>query len=198
MRFQLRDTISSNIDKPYEAVGCSVSSLTGYPEINHVIVKLETTGSIESQKFASELFGECENRMTNLNVMDLNLQQPFSAVNNQRQTTIRIAVRFVGDDSKGEWHSAYGSATEVIHIAEAACSKFTKRANTKKISDNNNSTCTVTGPQRKHVKGEFLLYFELDDTDAIKVTEEAIEKRNITKIGYDIRDLQIEFPSPTR
>ncbi|CAI2737704.1 unnamed protein product [Dicrocoelium dendriticum] len=123
MRFQLRATISSNIGGKNDTIRCSLSSLTGRPGRNHIIVNLETTGSVESHKFASELFGECEDRMTNLNVMGLNLQQPFDAVNNQGQTIIRIAVRFVGDDSTGEWHSVYGSATEVMHIAEATCSK---------------------------------------------------------------------------
>ncbi|CAI2737054.1 unnamed protein product, partial [Dicrocoelium dendriticum] len=74
---KLRATISSNIGGTNDTIGCSLSSLTGRPGSNHVIVNLETKGSVESHKFASELFGECEKRRTNLNVMNLNLQQPF-------------------------------------------------------------------------------------------------------------------------
>ncbi|CAH8494600.1 unnamed protein product [Dicrocoelium dendriticum] len=41
-----------------------------------------------------------------------------------RQHAIRIAMGIVGDDLTGEWRSVYGSATEVLHIAETACLKF--------------------------------------------------------------------------
>ncbi|CAI2737580.1 unnamed protein product [Dicrocoelium dendriticum] len=126
--------------------------------------------------------------MTNLNIMDLNLQQPFA---------IRIAVRFVGDDSTGEWHSVYGSATEVMHTAETTCSKYAKRVNTTKSSDDNQFNCTVTGPHRGHVKGEFLLYFALDEADTITAAKEALEKRNPTGIGYDITALLIKIINAT-
>ncbi|CAI2738583.1 unnamed protein product [Dicrocoelium dendriticum] len=104
---------------------------------------------------------------------------------------------FVGDDLTGEWRSAYGSATEVMHISVTTCSKYEKMANTEKISGYKNFTCVVTGPYREYLKGEFILQFESDEADVITLTKDDLQKRN-TGTGYDLTNIQLTFPSATR
>ncbi|CAH8503595.1 unnamed protein product [Dicrocoelium dendriticum] len=120
------------------------------------------------------------------------LERQHMAVTKNCNTTIRIAMGFVGDYLTGEWRSAYGSATEVMHIAETTCSKYDKLVNTEKRSGIKNFTCVVSGPHLGHLEGEFVLQFESDEVDVITLTQEGLEKRNQEETGYDIADLQLK------
>ncbi|CAI2737494.1 unnamed protein product [Dicrocoelium dendriticum] len=97
---------------------------------------------------------------------------------------------FVGDDLTGSWLSVYGNATEVMHIAETTCSKYEKMSNTKKISGYQNFTCIVNGPHREYMKAEFILRFESDEADIIRLTKDDLEMGN-TGTGYDLTNIQI-------
>ncbi|CAI2737353.1 unnamed protein product [Dicrocoelium dendriticum] len=103
---------------------------------------------------------------------------------------IRIVMGIVGDDLTGEWRSVYGSANEVLHIAETACLKYDEMANTVKLPGYKNFTCVVTGPDRGYLKADFMMQLESDEVDTNTLTKGDFEKRN-TGIGYELTNLQL-------
>ncbi|CAI2737886.1 unnamed protein product [Dicrocoelium dendriticum] len=180
--YMLRASISSKIGVPYDTVGCGFSSILAPPNRTHVIVKIENKGSAGMLNFVMDLFSEWEKRRKDSKIAGFKLQSHFA---------IRISMGSFENDLTVEKSGIYGTATEVMHIAETTCSRYEKLENTEKIAGYKNFTCLVTGPHRGYLKGVFFMHFESDETDAITITKEALEKRIITGNGYDITSLLI-------
>ncbi|CAI2737040.1 unnamed protein product [Dicrocoelium dendriticum] len=185
---KLRTSISSKTGVPYDTVGCCFTSLIAPPNRTHVTVKIENRGTATLRKFEWELFLELERRRTNSTTMDLELQPHYA---------IRIAMGFFGDNLLGEWRGVYGSATEVMDIAETTCSKFEKWANTEKRLGYKNFSCVVTGQRWRFMKGVFFLHYESNEADATSLTNDALENRIITGVGNEITALSIEVLTAT-
>ncbi|CAI2737576.1 unnamed protein product [Dicrocoelium dendriticum] len=185
---KLKFSISSGTGVPFNTIACGFSYLTGQAESNHVIVTMENIGSADVNKFVRELLLKLKTR-TNSDKSDSILGRNYA---------IRIGMEFVGDDLTGEWRGTYGSATEVMHIAETMCAKYERMEKAEETSGDKNFTCVVKGPHWAHLEGEFLLHFESDEADNITVTKKDLEKRNNTRVGYDITDLQIKLLCATR
>ncbi|CAI2737046.1 unnamed protein product [Dicrocoelium dendriticum] len=92
-----------------------------------------------------------------------------------------------------EDHSVVGQFEDVCIKRQPSVmgTQYEKLVNTEKIAGYKNFTCVVTGPRSSYVKGVFFMHFESDETDAITITKEALEKRSITGNGYDITALLI-------
>ncbi|CAI2737911.1 unnamed protein product, partial [Dicrocoelium dendriticum] len=112
--YMLRASISSKIGVPYDTVGCGFSSLIAPPNRTHVIVRTENKGSAELHNFVMELFSEWDKRRNDSKIVGFELQSHFA---------IRISMGSFGKDLTVELSSIYGTATEVMHIAETTCSR---------------------------------------------------------------------------